>query len=74
MRRLVEAENPDFIANANFKRDMFNILIGVITQTALVALPILIVIQQWQSGLTCLLVLVISALVLKKSWYDRLPD
>ncbi|ALS99910.1 sodium:solute symporter family protein [Lacimicrobium alkaliphilum] len=74
VRRQVEAENPDFIANANFKRDMFNILIGVITQTALVALPILIVIQQWQSGLTCLLVLVISALVLKKSWYDRLPD
>ncbi|WP_102795940.1 sodium:solute symporter family protein [Bowmanella denitrificans] len=74
VRRAVQQQQPDFVANPNFKRDMFNILVGVITQTSLVALPIFVVIQQWQSSLTCLLVLVISALVLKKSWYDKLTD
>lgn len=74
IRREVQADHPDFTANQNFRRDMFNILVGMVTQTSLVALPIFIVIQEWQSGLTCLLVLVISALVLKKSWYDRLSD
>lgn len=74
IKRAVQEDDPDFVANPNFKRDMANIVVGVITQTCLVALPIFIVIKEWGSSLTTMLVLVISALVLKKNWYDKLTD
>lgn len=74
IRQAVKDDNPGFVANPFFKRDMANIVVGVITQTCLVALPIFIVIKEWQSGITTMLVLVISALILKKNWYDKLPE
>lgn len=74
IKQAVKEENPDFVANPNFKRDMANIVVGVVTQTCLVALPIFIVIREWGSSLTTMLILVISALVLKKNWYDKLTD
>ena len=39
------AEDPDFKPNKNFKMDMFNVVIGTIAQTALVALPIYIILK-----------------------------
>src|SRR5690606_16116615 len=52
IREAVVAENATFEANPAFKRDMFNIFIGVIAQTCLVALPIFIVVKEWDSTLT----------------------
>lgn len=69
---LVQAEDPSFIPNRHFKRDMFNVILGMIAQTCLVALPIFIVIKDIESGLITMLVLVVSALALKKYWYDTL--
>ena len=46
MHGLVVAEDPNFKAKQNFRRDMFNVIIGSIWQTSLVALPILLVIQE----------------------------
>ncbi|MBW8192118.1 Na+:solute symporter [Neiella marina] len=74
IRKAVEAENPDFNANPNFKRDMSNVCVGIILQSCLVALPIYIVIQEWQSTSVTLLVLVVSVLILKKNWYNKLED
>jgi Na+/proline symporter len=65
-------DDPNFTPNPHFKRDMQNIVVGVITQTCLVALPIFIVIKEWQSMATTMAILLISALVLKKNWYDKL--
>lgn len=65
-------DDPNFKPNPHFKRDMQNIVVGVITQTCLVALPIFIVIKEWQSMATTMAILLISALVLKKNWYDKL--
>ena len=65
-------ENPDFAPNPHFKRDTQNIVVGVITQTCLVALPIFIVVKEWQSMSVTMAILLISALVLKKNWYDNL--
>ncbi|MFT4925658.1 MAG: SSS family solute:Na+ symporter [Phenylobacterium sp.] len=74
VRALVQAEDPDFIPNLHFKRDMLNVLLGITAQTCLVALPIFIVIKDIQSGLVTLLVLTVSATGLKKYWYDTLED
>ncbi|MCB0283102.1 MAG: Na+:solute symporter [Calditrichaeota bacterium] len=70
----VVAENPAFKKNTNFKRDMFNIVVGVIWQTALVATPIYVVIKEEMSMITGFIVILISSLILKKTWYEKLED
>ena len=45
--RKVLAEDPDFKRNKDFFRDMFNIAVGIVWQIALVALPLYIVIREW---------------------------
>jgi len=70
----VVAENPDFVKNSNFGRDMFNVVIGIIWQTALVATPIYIVIKEESSIITGVLIIIISSLILKKTWLDKLED
>lgn len=60
--------------NTDFARDMINVAVGIVWQTALVAAPIFFVIQSWTSLYVCLALIVTTSLVLKFSWYDRLRD
>ncbi|NJN26292.1 MAG: Na+:solute symporter [Cyclobacteriaceae bacterium] len=69
----VVAEDPDFKANKNFKMDMFNVAIGIIWQTALVILPIYLVLMEVVPFIVTLLITLITSYILKKTWYDRLP-
>jgi Na+/proline symporter len=68
----VVAEDPGFERNKNFKRDMFNVFIGIITQTCLVAAPIYLVIRENSSLVATVVVFIICASILKKTWYDKL--
>ncbi len=70
----VMKENPDFQKNQDFKRDMVNIIIGIIWQTCLVALPIYIVIKEQVPGITAFIILVITSIFLKKHWLNKLKD
>jgi Na+/proline symporter len=74
IHRLVVAENPGFRANTNFRRDMFNVVVGVVAQTCLVAAPIFLVIRENGSLATTLVVFAVCAAILKKTWYDRLEE
>ena len=47
IRRLVEADDPKFERNRDFKRNTANIVVGTVWQTALVALPIYFVLMRW---------------------------
>ena len=69
----VVAEDPNFRPNRDLGRDMLNIVIGTIWQTSLVVLPICLVIRQSKGIAAALVTLVVTSLVLKKTWYDRLP-
>ena len=51
---------------------MFNVLIGIVWQTAFVALPIYIVIKDWHHAGVSVAIIVATTAVLKFSWYDRL--
>jgi len=66
------AQEPEFASDANFKRDMFNVFIGTTAQTALVALPIFIVIKEGSSAFVTLALAVVCGLILKRTWYDKL--
>ncbi len=74
VKRKVMAEDPDFVPNKNFKKDMFNVLVGTIAQTALVALPIYIILKDaLPMGIT-IGITIVSGLILKKTWWDKLPE
>jgi len=74
IKRKVMTEDPAFQPNKNFKMDMFNVVIGTIGQTALVALPIYIVLKEvLPIGIT-IIITIICGFILKKTWWDRLPE
>ena len=65
--------DPAFEENKNFKRDMFNVFIGIIWQTALVAVPIYIILMRPTGIVVCLLLIGATTLILKNTWWDYLP-
>ena len=71
IRRLA-MNDPAFQPNRDFWSNAGNVLVGVVWQLALTALPIYIVIRQWGWVAGTLALLVITTIVLKFSWYDRL--
>lgn len=74
VREAVQQDYPQVQKNPHFARDMFNVVVGVIWQTSMVALPIFLVIKHWQEMCIALLVLVVSSLLLWKFWWKNLED
>jgi len=70
----VMAKDPKFKANTQFKLDMFNVVLGIIAQLCLTILPIYFVLGMNQPLWVCLLVLLLIALVLKRTWWNKLED
>jgi Na+/proline symporter len=70
----VVAEHPDFKRNTDFWRDMFNIVLGTIAQTALVIFPIYIVLKKMLPLGISLAIIAVCFIIMKKTWWDRLPD
>jgi len=69
----VMAERPTFQPNNDFLRDMFNVVIGIAWQVALVALPIYIVIRTNIPAIWyCLAVVAVTSVILKFTWYDHM--
>lgn len=63
---------PQVTANKNFKRDMFNVTIGIIWQMCLTIIPMYIVIREQLPLITSVTILAITTLILKKNWYDKM--
>jgi Na+/proline symporter len=74
IKQKVMAEDPAFEPNKNFKRDMLNVFVGTIAQTALVALPIYIVLKDALPIWITIIITVICGFILKKTWWDKLPE
>ena len=70
----VVAEDPTFERNKKFKRDTFNVVIGIIWQTALVIFPIYLVLMEVVPLVISITIAVITSIILKKTWYDKLPQ
>jgi len=70
---LVIAEDSNFQKNSDFKRDMFNVTIGIIWQTALVIFPIYLVLMEAVPLIISITVVAVTTLILKKNWFDHLP-
>jgi hypothetical protein len=74
IKEKVLREDPDFKVNTDFKRDLWNILIGIVWQMTLVVMPMYLLIRDIQSVAIAFIVFVLTTILLKKFWYDRLED
>jgi len=68
----VQKDDPTFLPNRMFGRDMFNVMTGIIWQMALVVWPIFLMIKKWDALALSLTVLAITSILLKYFWYDPL--
>lgn len=74
VRKMIAREEPEFHGNTTFGRDMFNCAIGIAWQIALSAMPVFLVIRELHSFWACVVVVVVTSIVLKVNWYDKLPQ
>jgi len=70
----VLADDPSFQSNKNFKLNMFNVVIGTITQCCLTILPMYLVLSQHMPLLYTVGILAVAIIILKKTWWDKLKD
>ncbi len=70
----VVAQEPSFQSDANFKLDMFNVVIGIIWQTSLIVIPIYLVLREKVPFFEAVVVFAITTLILKKTWWNRLTE
>ena len=70
----VMSEDAAFVPNKRFKLDMFNVVLGIIGQCCLTILPMYVVL--WLKGplLITVAILVVIALVLKRTWWEKLEN
>jgi Na+/proline symporter len=70
--RKVLVEDPAFRRNEDFKRDMFNVAVGIVWQVALVVLPMYVVIWELRRAAITLAIVLATSAILKFTWYDHL--
>ncbi|AMR25941.1 sodium:solute symporter [Hymenobacter psoromatis] len=70
----VQALDPTFQPNRNFKRNMFNIVLGIIAQLCLTILPMYLLLSQHVPLAVVVVILIIVGTILKKTWWNRLSD
>ena len=70
----IKETDPDFKRNMNFGRDMFNSLIGIIWQMSLTVMPIFLVIRENFNMWIAFGTFIITSLILKFNWFDKLDD
>jgi SSS family solute:Na+ symporter len=66
-------EDPSFQPNHDFWKDAVNVIVGIVWQTCLTALPIFVVLRSWDWVAGTLLLLVATSVFIKFNWYDKLP-
>jgi Na+/proline symporter len=70
----VIAENPAFEKNKHFKRNIFNVMIGMAGQMCLTILPMYIVLWMKLPLIITIILLIIIIIILKKTWWDKLSE
>jgi solute:Na+ symporter, SSS family len=72
IQELVIAADPGFKRNTEFRRDAVNVGVGIVWQLCLTIVPIYVVLKQGLPLAVSVGVLLITSVILKYNWYDRL--
>ena len=70
----LKKDHPELVENRHFRRDMTNVAVGIVWQTAITASPIFMVVRLWTPFVISLIVVAICTYILKVNWYDRMED
>ena len=74
VKREVIKEDASFVPNKDFKRDSFNVLVGITWQMSMVVLPLYLLSGEYQSTWIALAVLLGTSAILKFTWYDHIKN
>ncbi len=72
IRQKVVLEDPSFKPNPDFARDTVNVMVGIVWQLCLTALPIFLVLQHWSWVGGIAATLLVTSVFIKFNWYDKL--
>jgi len=74
IRKKLLQQEPDWKSTTSFKRDAFNVVIGMIWQMAQVVIPMYFMIKNNTQLAIWTIIFFVSSYLLKKFWWDRLND
>lgn len=67
----LKSTDQTFTKNTGFVSDMLNCIVGVVWQSSMILLPIYFMIRDYPKTLMALLVFVITSVILKFTWLDK---
>lgn len=70
----LRARHPAIQRNRNFFMDMGNIGVGIIWQLTLMVIPICLIIRAFNTMWYAIIVLAVTSVIMKFTWYDRLDQ
>lgn len=74
VRREVQREESLFTPNHHFRRDLANVGIGIVAQTAITLIPVFFILKMADETWAASAVFVASTAMLWKTWYKNLPN
>ena len=74
IKKMVMQEDPAFVPNNAFGRDVFNVLVGMVWQMAQVVIPIYFMIRDQQQLAIWAMLFFVSSWLLKKYWWNKLEN
>ena len=74
IRDEVLRDDNSFQANKDFKRDTFNVVIGIIWQMSMIVIPLYLLTGNTRETIISVIVFVITSIILKKTWYNNLKN
>ena len=74
IKKEVMQEDPSFVPNLDFKRDSFNVVVGIIWQMAQVVIPIYFMLRENTEMLIWSAILILTSYLLKKYWWNNLKN
>jgi len=74
IRDMVCREDPKFVPNKGFLRDMVNVSVGIPWQLTLALIPTYLVIRDFRNMWVAVAVLVVTSVFLKFNWYNKLEE
>lgn len=67
-------DDSSFQENKDFKRDIFNVLIGIIWQMSMIVIPLYLLTGNKTETIVSVLIFAVTSIILKKTWYDNLKN
>lgn len=67
-------QNPSLEKNKNFKRNMFNVFLGISGQILLTLLPMYFILSKWIALGVVFGLFILIAIIMRETWWKRLTD